>query len=279
MSGGPDLTPRDCTTSWSLFPPQTCEVQFDEKWAFVYKKEEHCKPENPADRFRGDNWDHVAFDPEHKLVVSVVPGKRTRRNVHRLVADFHRRTLGRLMRLITSDEYKPYRDAILAAYGETYPRCRRGPRGRNPNPGRRPPPGLLYAVVRKHRRKGRVVKVTTRSIYGEQEDLDRALQASRCSRSVNIAFVERYNGTDRHQNARKVRKTYRFSKDWDVHNAATYFIAYSYNFCWPVRTLQKRNSDGTRGPSTSPAMAAGLTDHVWTLLEWITHPVAARSSI
>ena len=254
-------------------------MQFDEKWAFVYKKEQHCKADDPADRRCGDNWDHVAFDPEHKLVLSVVPGKRTRRNVHRLVVDFHRRTQGRLMRMITSDEYKPYRGAILEAYGETYPRRRRGRMGRKPKPGRRPPPGLLYVVVHKHRRKGRVVRVSNRLIYGEQAALERALLASPCSRSVNIAFVERYNGTDRHHNARKVRKTYRFSKDWDVHNAATYFTTYSYNFCWPVRTLRKQNPDGTWGRATSPAMAAGLADHLWSLQEWITHPVAIRSGM
>ena len=56
------------------FSPQTREVQFDEKWAFVGKKEKHCDPDDPADDDRGDNWDHVAFDPEHRLVVSVVPG-------------------------------------------------------------------------------------------------------------------------------------------------------------------------------------------------------------
>jgi len=47
--------------SW-LFPPQTREVQFDEKWAFVGKKEKHCDPENPDDAACGDNWDHVALD-------------------------------------------------------------------------------------------------------------------------------------------------------------------------------------------------------------------------
>ena len=243
----------------------------------MYKKEQHCNADNPADRHCGDNWDHVAFDPEHKLVLSVVPGKRTRRNVHRLVADFRRRTGGRLMRLITSDKYKPYREAILEAYGEPYPRRRRGRVGRKPKPGRRAPPGLLYAVVHKHRRKGRVVRVTTELIYGDQAALDRALHESACSRSVNTAFIERYNGTDRHQNARKLRKTYRFSKDWDVHNAATYFTMYSYNFCWPVRTLQKRQPDGTWGPPTTPAMAAGLADHLWTLREWIMHPIACSS--
>ena len=51
--------------SW-LFPPKTREVQFDEKWSFVGKKEKHCHPEQLADRQQGDNWDHVAFDPEHR---------------------------------------------------------------------------------------------------------------------------------------------------------------------------------------------------------------------
>ena len=271
--------PGNCTTSLSLFPPETQEVQFDEKWAFVYKKEAHCDPRQPGDDRCGDNWDHVAFDPEHKLVVTLVPGKRTRKNVHRLVREFHRRTGGRMMRLITSDEYKPYREAILEAYGEPYPRRRKGRRGRRPKPGRRAPDGLLYATVHKHRRKGRVVRVSTHIIYGRREDLPKALCASRCSRDVNTAFVERYNGTDRHQNARKVRKSYRFSKDWDVHEAATFFSAYSYNFCWPVRTLRAQSADGSWRPPCSPAMSAGLADHVWSLCEWVTLPAAERSSV
>ncbi|MGZ3414618.1 MAG: hypothetical protein ACXVAT_12405, partial [Isosphaeraceae bacterium] len=71
---------------------------------------------------------------------------------------------------------------------------------------------------------------------------------------------ERHNGTDRNRNARKVRKTYCFSKDWWIHRAATFFSKYSYNFCWPVRTLKARG-----GEAQTPAMMAKLTDHVWTL--------------
>ena len=253
-------------------------MQFDEKWDFVRKKQKHCDPADPLDAPCGDHWDHVAFDPEHKLVVTVVSGKRTRQNAHRLVRDFHRRTGGRLMRLMTSDEYTPYREAILEVYGETYPRRRKRRIGRKPKPGRRPPAGLLYATVHKHRRRGRVVRVSTHIIYGCQKALQQALAASACSHTVNIAFVERYNGTDRHQNARKVRRSYRFSKDWDIHQAATYFSAYSYNFCWPVRTLRQQSADDTWGPQRTPAMSAGLADHVWTLQEWITLPAVERSS-
>ena len=54
--------------------PETREIQIDEAWSFVAKKEKNCDEGEPEDRFRGDCWDHVAFNPEHRLVVSVVPG-------------------------------------------------------------------------------------------------------------------------------------------------------------------------------------------------------------
>jgi hypothetical protein len=108
-------TPKRSTTKSWLFPPQTREVQFDEKWSYVAKKEKNCDPEEPSDRQQGDNGDHVAFDPEHRLVVSVVPGKRTEDKVHQLVQDFRERTGGRLMNLMTSDEYPVYKTAIFEA--------------------------------------------------------------------------------------------------------------------------------------------------------------------
>lgn len=257
--------------NWSLFPPQTTEVQFDEKWAFVGKKEAKCDPD---DKDQGDNWDHVAFDPVHRLVVSFVAGKRTKANVDRLVEDFARRTRGRLMNLITSDEYKPYRDAILRTYGQMVPQPRRFCRGRRPGPRLEPPEGLLYATVHKTRKKGRVVRVEARLIYGTPQQLARALERSPVSHHVNTAFVERANGTSRHRNARKGRKTYRFSKDWEVHNGMSSFEVGVYNFCWPVRSLTAKEPDGAH-TRRSPAMAAGLTDHVWSIEEWLTLP--ARS--
>ena len=129
-AGRPATTPATSTTSWSPFPPRTREVQFDEKWAFVAKKEKNCDPDDPADDHKGDYWDHVAFDPEHRLVVGVVPGERTAENVEAVVEDFQRRTGGRLMDLITSDDYPAYEAAILDAYGETVTPPRTGKRGR-----------------------------------------------------------------------------------------------------------------------------------------------------
>lgn len=70
------------------------EVQFDEKWAFVQKKQKHCDPQDPADDVRGDQWDHTVVDVDSRMVVSLVVGKRDKESVEEVVADFARRTGG-----------------------------------------------------------------------------------------------------------------------------------------------------------------------------------------
>lgn len=213
----------------------------------------------------------MAFDAESRLVVGVVPGERTAENVAAVVADFKRRTGGRLMDLITTDGYPAYRTAILEAYGETITPPRTGKRGRPKAPFQVPPEGLTYAVVEETRVKGRVVAIATRVVFGTMAAVATALGMSRVSRAINTAFVERQNATDRHRNARKARKTYRFSKDRRFHEAVTYLTLYTYNFCWPVRTLVVKDDRGRR-QARSPAMAAGLADHVWSMTEWFSMP-------
>ena len=173
----------------------------------------------------------MALDPEHRLVVVAIPGARTIENTEALVADFHRRTAGRLMNLMTSDDYPAYETAILRAYGETITPPRTGRRGRPRAAYRVPPPGPTYATVTKKREKGRVVEVGRRIVFGTLVAALLALATSRVSRAIDTAFVERQNATDRHRNARKARKTYRFSKSWRHHEAVTYLSLYCYNFC------------------------------------------------
>jgi IS1 family transposase len=247
--------------------PETRELQMDEMWSFVAKKEKNCDEDDPEDRFRGDCWDHVALDPEHRLVVSVVPGERTVESVQELVGDVKGRLDGRTPELITTDEYSAYEGAILEAFGTEVVPPRTGKPGRPRSPFKVAPAGLNYATVHKTRKKGRVVDVATRVIFGTAASVQAALARSAVSRTVNTAFVERHNGTDRNRNARKVRKTYCFSKDWWIHRAITFFTTYSSNFCWPVRTQKTR-----AGEARTPAMMAKLTDHVWTLAEWIKRP-------
>ena len=105
-------TPR--RDSW-LFPPTTREVPFDEKWSFVVKKQKHCDARRGP---RDDCWDHVALDPEHRLVVGVVVGKRTEEHARQLVHAFRERTDGRSINRMTSDEYPAYATAIAEASAE-----------------------------------------------------------------------------------------------------------------------------------------------------------------
>jgi hypothetical protein len=180
------------------------------------------------------------------------------------------RTEGRPL-LITSDAYPAYGVAIRQVYGAEVTTTPTGRPVRRMARERVPPPELTYATVENRRRKGRVVEILVRLIFGTMAALGRALRLSRVSRRVKVSFRERYHATDRHKDARKVRKTYTFSKDRRMHESMTDFTIYSDNFCWPVRMLEDREEDG-RVRKRSSAMAAGLADHVWTMRDWITTP-------
>ena len=217
----------------------------------------------------------MALDPETRLVVSLVVGKRTEEATHARVRDFRRRTGDRVMRLMTSDEYPVYASAIREAYGRVVTPPRTGRRGRPRQPHTAVPPEVTYATVHKVRENDRVVSVSTRVVFGTLAAVVLALLASAVSRVVNTCFVERHNGTDRNRCSRKARKSYAFSKDWAAHRAATAFRYFRYNFCWPVETLRQKDVDG-RWQQRTPAMAAGLTTHVWTLSEWLAFLAVQR---
>ncbi len=218
----------------------------------------------------------MAIDPESRLVLAVVPGARDVEAVEELVGEVKDRTAGRVLDLVTSDEYPAYRTALLNAYGEEVTTTATGRRARKMVPESVPPAGMNYATVEKRRLKGRVVEIVMRVVFGTMTGVQAALARSSVSRRINTSFVERQNATDRHRNARKVRKTYTFSKDWSVHEAMTYFTIYSYNFCWAVRTLREPIGEG-RYRQRTPAMASGLADRVWTIREWITMPAIQPS--
>ena len=173
---------------------------------------------------------------------------------------------------MTSDEYPVYETAIHNTFGEPVPAERKFRAG----PGSCPSGGCRRAWSTRRctstAERGRLSwRMSPRLVFGSEDQLEEPLGESCASRVVNTSFVERQNATDRHRNARKGRKTYRFSKDWQVHEAMTYLTLYGYNFCWCVRTLRVKDEEG-RWQERTPALAAGLTDHVWTWREWFTRP-------
>jgi transposase-like protein/IS1 family transposase len=255
------------------------QIQPDEAWAFVGKKDKNGKPLDPKDAEQGSYWDHVIYDSDSKLIVSLVVGRRNADTVVQVFTDFYERTNGCLPELITTDEYAVYETVILDTYGvwkeelelttqeaEEYDEVGM--------PEFYFPEEIAYATVHKERQGNRVVGVTSKVVLGTVEQVEESLANSEQSQTVNTSLVERYHGTQRQFNARKKRKAYTFSKELSFHAAGTWLVVLWYNFGWTVRTLrQKIQDDPPRYHHRTPAMAAGLTDHPWTMAELLSYPL------
>ena len=239
-------TPATFTTNWSPFSPRTRvrSSSMRSGRSSPRRRRTATHPTRPTTA-RGTAGTTSRSIPSIAWSSASCPASGRPRTSRRWSRTSSAAPAGRLMGLITTDGYPAYETAILDAYGETVTPPRTGKRGVPGPPYKVAPPGLTYAVVEKTREKGRVVKIATRVVFGTVAAvMMAALGLSSVSRAINTAFVERQNGTDRHRNARKARKTYRFSKDWRHHEAVTYLSLYIYNFCWPVRTLADRDDRG-----------------------------------
>ena len=135
-----------------------------------------------------------------------MPGARDAESVEEVVDEVKQRTGGRVLDLMTSDSYPAYETAILEAYGQEVKSTPAGRPSRRLTPAKIPPSGLNYATVEKRREKGRVVEVLTHVVFGTMATVLAVLSRSRVSRGINISFLERQNATDRHRNARNVRR-------------------------------------------------------------------------
>jgi hypothetical protein len=141
---------------------------------------------------------------------------------------------------------------------------------------------LHYAQVVKRRKSGRVVEVTTKIIFGSEAAVQARLAASGVSQTINTSFVERNNLTCRQCNGRLSRKVLSFSKDLTWLEKHLWLSLAYYHFVLPHDSLSQRLSapQPTRGSGSpkkwqpvTPAMAAGLTDHVWTMEELLSYRV------
>jgi hypothetical protein len=221
----------------------------------------------------------VILDPQTKLIISLVVGRRDADTVVQAFADFYARTDGALPELITTDGYAVYAPVILATYGVWRRELGLTPQqeeefDRDGMPQFYFPQEITYATVNKHKQGGHVVAVTTEVVLGSEHQAEQVLSESERSRTINTSFVERYHATQRQFNGRKKRRAYTFSKQLSFHAASTWLVVVWYNFGWCVRTLrQKVQEDPPRYHYRTPAMAAGLADHAWTMYELLTYPL------
>lgn len=185
--------------------------------------------------------------------------------------------------IFTGDQLPEYASALLHVYGQTYQPLRNGHQGRFPGPRRRPHPDLLYAQVVKERERGHIIAVSTKVVFGDSRCLDACLQESSTSQAINTSFVERENLTLRQHNRRLTRKTNGFSKDLCWLEKQLWLCLAYYHLVLPHQSLRRElpMREPTRGTGSerrwqyvTPAMAAGMTNHVWSTQELLSYRVS-----
>jgi hypothetical protein len=178
--------------------------------------------------------------------------------------------------LFLTDGFKEYMTALLAHFGQWVQPPRRQAQGPTPKPRWMPLPQLLYAQVVKAYRRRRIVRVKHRVVFGPMDRVKQALSV--CGWQINTAFVERLNLDIRQRVAAVGRRVNTLCKGEDgVRQQLVLFQPY-YNFCLPHASLrlplaepELTNGRGSvkKWRPCTPAMAAGLTDWVWTLRDML----------
>jgi IS1 family transposase/transposase-like protein len=249
------------------------ECQIDELWSFIMKKEKNLTPLEEALGIFGDQWVWICIDAIHKIIPSYIVGRHNLKNAIALLQGLKNVTNDHIP-FFTSDELPHYPKALLRVYGSAKKRPLTGKKGKPRLPQLIPPPSLQYAQVVKTRRKGRVVDIQYKVIYGKEEDIQERLKSSKVSHSINTSFVERVNGTLRHIDKRLCRKTYCFSKDIKYHKDQLDLSLAYYHFVKSHKGLRVEvNQNGKKWQERTPVFAAGLTDHIWTMKELLTYKV------
>jgi len=135
---------------------------------------------------------------------------------------------------------------------------------------------LCIATVIKRAEKKRVVEVTRKMTRGTQEHAARLLKASGGGSTLNTAFIERLNGTLRERLASLTRKCRHAARRVEALETGMYLIGCTYNFCFAHHELSKAQH---LGYACTPAMAAGVTDHLWSIQEVLTYKNAPAPMI
>jgi transposase-like protein/IS1 family transposase len=260
------------------------ECQLDELWSFVHTKEAHLPYAKLHSETYGDAWIWIAFAPVWRLVLAFVIGKRNQESAN-LLLDRVNDVTDEHIPFFTSDQLPEYEDALLHTYGTWVTPERKGSRGRCPHPRLIPVEDLLYAQVVKVRDGGHLIKVKTKAIFGNIEAIATQLANSPVSDTINTSFVERDNLTQRQSNRRLTRRTNGYSKEICWFEKQLWLSTAYYHLVLPHHSLRQpfEVAEPTRGTGTpriwkpiTPAMAAGITNHVWSTSELLSYRVPAE---
>ncbi len=132
-------------------------------------------------------------------------------------------------------------------------------------------PEVCLATVIKHTKKKQVVEITRKITLGPLEKAKALLQMTKGCQEFNTSLLERESGTTRERLAALTRNCRHAAHRPQTLEGGMYLIGGTYNFCWPHHELSTAKYDGR--PCT-PAMAAGVTEHIWSVLELLSYKIA-----
>jgi len=258
------------------------QVQMDELFALLsaVKAGEITKTEAIKRLSRSPHWVWVAMDPVCKLILAVDVGDRTLAMAQRLVHHITQVLAPECTPLFLTDGFSEYLKALVTHDGQWIQPERRHDKGPQPKPRWMPVPELLYAQVVKRYRRRRIVGVTHRVVFGPAATIESIL-AER-GWKINTAFSERLKLDFRQHGAAIGRRVNALCKhEAGLRQQLALFHTY-HNFILPHASLRLPLPELEPVPATgatkrwqarTPAMAAGLTDHVWSLREVLMYRV------
>ena len=258
------------------------QVQMDELFALLSAvKDGEVSEQQAVKRLsRSPQWVWVAMDPVCKLILTVAVGDRTLALAQRLVHQVTQVLAADCAPLFLTDGFREYLTALVTHYGQWIQPERRHDKGPQPKIRWMPAPGLLYAQVVKRYRRKRIVGVKHRVIFGPATTIESIL--AKRGWKINTAFAERLNLDFRQHVAAIGRRVNTLCKhEAGLHQQLMLFHV-CHNFVLPHASLRLTLPEPEPVPGTgaikrwqprTPAMAAGLTDRVWSLREVLLYRV------
>ena len=257
------------------------QLQLDELYAVLraFKAGEISDAEAIKRLERSPYWVWTVMDPQSKLLVVVDVGSRTLAMAQRVVHQVTEMLARDCVPLFLTDGLKDYATALLTHFGQWRQPERRHATGPIPKPRWMPLPALLYAQVVKSYRRRRLVGVTHRVVFGTQLAIEQVLAA--CGWTINTAFIERLNLDIRQRVAAVGRRVNTLCRGEESQRDQLVLFQTYHNFGLPHASLRQPLpvAEATHGGSAkvwrpcTPAMAVGLTDHVWSLKEVLCYRV------
>ena len=203
-------------------------------------------------------------------------GKRTTEDAIELFNEVEKmRNASSPIPVFTSDDWDAFEEALLNVYGKIEIPQYKGI-GRKPLPKLIPLEDLKYVKVLKKKVKNYVVETIHSIVFGDPEEIFEMLGAN-SDGFIGTSYAERINLTIRTSLARFIRKGMNFSKTKRKHTKALDLFQAWYNFIKPHKSLRlKIESENKKWFQRTPAMAEGITDHIWSLKELLTFRVPVQ---